>query len=267
MVDLKGNKAIVAKKTNYNRILKTRWTKNKNLNIVISIVVILALVFVVPKLTQPENTTQSRTSQLTNVEAKNETDLTKLTYSGEQVISINGHNPGFTAEELSLKNGSWQKYGDLDNLNRVTIAKAMLGKDLMPTKDRERLYVNPTGYKNKKVQMNGHVDWLYNRSHLIGYQMTGQNNNLKNLMTGTRSLNDPGMTKYENEIAEYLRTTNHHVLYYVQPIFKGNELVARGISLKAQSVEDSKIKFNIYIFNVQDGYEINYLDGTSRKVA
>lgn len=257
----------MSKKPNYRRIARTRWTKNKNLNIVISILVILALAFVVPKLKEQLNQSSGTAqTQLTNQDAKNQTDLAALEYNGNQTIQINNNNPGFTTAEMSLKKGTWQEYGNLDSKNRVTIAKAMLGKDLMPKAERERLYVDPTGYHNKKVAMNGHYDWLYNRCHLIGYQLTGQNNNLKNLMTGTRSLNDPGMTEYENQIAEYIRTMNHHVLYYVQPIFRGDELVARGISMRAQSVEDSTIKFNIYIFNVQEGVSINYADGTSRKV-
>ncbi|APT18895.1 hypothetical protein FC62_GL000541 [Amylolactobacillus amylotrophicus DSM 20534] len=257
----------MSKRPNYRRIAHKRWTKNSTLNIIISLVVIVLLAVVVPEVQKKMNNSGDEAKmQLTNQDVKHQTELAALEYSGQQTIQINNNNPGFTEDELSLAKGTWQQYGDLDRLNRVTIAKAMLGQDLMPKSERERLYVDPTGYHNKKVAMNGHMDWLYNRSHLIGYQLTGQNNNLKNLMTGTRSLNDPGMTKYENQIAEYIRTTNHHVLYYVQPIFRGDELVARGISMRAQSVEDSTIKFNIYIFNVQEGVSINYADGTSRKV-
>lgn len=111
--------------------------------------------------------------------------------------------------------------------------------------------------------MNGKSDWLYNRSHLIGYQLTGENNNVKNLMTGTRSLNTPGMLEYENQIANYMKETGHEVRYRVTPVFRGDELVARGVQLEAQSIQDQKIAFNVYIFNVQEGVLIHYEDGTS----
>lgn len=263
----------MAKKPNYQKIMKTKWTSNSKTNTVISLVVIVLLAFVIPKFTENKTNTSTtnnaldsnQVAKITTGDTDLETSLKKLTYTGEQIVSVNNGDPGFTKDELSLAKGSHQEYGDLDQLNRVTIAKAMLGKDLMPTTERERLYVNPTGYKNKRIMINGHEDWLYNRCHMIGYQLTGQNNNLKNLFTGTRSLNDPGMTKYENEIAQYLKSTNNHVYYVVQPIFVGDELVPRGVSMRAQSVENSEIKFNIYIFNVQTGYTINYQNGTSKK--
>ncbi|WP_373751436.1 DNA/RNA non-specific endonuclease, partial [Jeotgalibaca porci] len=109
--------------------------------------------------------------------------------------------------------------------------------------------------------------WLYNRSHLIGFQLTGENNNIRNLMTGTRSLNNPNMLRFENDIAYYLKQTHNHVRYMVRPIFRDEEKVARGVQLMAQSVEDEGLRFNVYIFNVQEGYEINYSDGSSKKVA
>ncbi|GBG95504.1 hypothetical protein LFYK43_19630 [Ligilactobacillus salitolerans] len=142
--------------------------------------------------------------------------LANLSYQGQQVITVNENQPLFSKAELSLAQGSWQRYGNLDRLNRVSQADALLNQDLMPQAERERLYVQPTGWHNKKV--NG--TWLYNRSHLIDYQLTGQNNNLRNLMTGTRSLNDPGMTTYENQISRYLhQSPSHYVRYSVTPIF------------------------------------------------
>ncbi|MEJ6348720.1 DNA/RNA non-specific endonuclease [Holzapfeliella sp. He02] len=186
-------------------------------------------------------------------------ELAQLSYSGTQIIAVDNNNPGFTAEELAQK--PFQYYAPLDNLKRATYATAMLHKSLMPTAQRERLTVNPTGYINKRITINGKEGWLYNRAHLIGYQFTGQNNNLNNLMTGTRSLNDPGMTFYENKMAQYLRSTGHHILYYVQPVYRGDEKVARGMWMRAESVEDKEIQFNIYIFNVQEGYTIDYQTG------
>ncbi|WEG14688.1 DNA/RNA non-specific endonuclease [Pullulanibacillus sp. KACC 23026] len=190
--------------------------------------------------------------------------LPDLNYQGKQVIVLNNNHASFTKKDLSLANGSWQSFSNLDALNRVGTANAMLSKSLMPSKEREPLYVDPTGWKNKKIEVNGKTEWLYNRSHLIGYQLTGENNNPKNLMTGTRSLNDPGMLVYENKIATYIRITNHHVRYQVEPIFRGNELVARGVHMQAKSIEDNQIDFNVYIFNVEPGVTINYADGSSR---
>lgn len=192
-------------------------------------------------------------------------DLANLAYDGKnQVVTINNNHTTFSKEDLSLSKGNWQTFSNLDEYNRVGVANAMLSKSMMPKEKRERLHVNPTGWKNKQITVNGHREWLYNRCHLIGYQFTGENNNLKNLMTGTRSFNDPGMLYYENKVAKYLKTTGNHVRYQVEPIFKGNELVARGVHMQAKSIEDHQLEFNIYIFNVEQGVVINYADGTSK---
>lgn len=191
---------------------------------------------------------------------KNNANLASLNYSGEDVITINNNKPSFTKSDLSTANGAWQSYGDLDNLNRATTANALLNISLMPKTKREPLHVNPTGWHNKRIS----GGWLYNRCHLIGYQLTGQNNNWKNLITGTRQLNDPDMLKYENEVANYIKqSSNHFVRYRVTPIFRGNELLARGVQMEAQSTGENTIRFNVYIFNVQPGYNLNYNDGTS----
>lgn len=217
-------------------------------------------------LNQQENTltqlTNGQTSQTTTTASINPTpDLGNLTFQGEYVVTVNQNDPGFTSNDLDTSHGPWQHYGNLDTLNRVTTADALLNQSLMPTQPRERLYINPTGWHNKRLASG----WLYNRSHLIGFQLTGQNNNIKNLMTGTRQLNDPGMVDYENYIAQYLKQSpNNYVRYSVRPIFVGNELVARGVQLRAQSVNSSAIEFNVYIFNVQPGVTINYNDGTSQ---
>ncbi|MBF2356012.1 DNA/RNA non-specific endonuclease [Listeria seeligeri] len=190
----------------------------------------------------------------------NENELASLEYEKpNNVIYVNDNKPTFTEDELSLEKGSWQKFSELDQLNRVGQANAMLHKEMMPEEEREPLYINPTGWKNKKVS-NG---WLYNRCHLIGFQLTGENNNPKNLMTGTRSLNTPGMVDYENEVASYLRKTSNHVRYRVTPVFRGDELLARGVQMEAKSIENDEIQFNIYIFNVEEGVNINYQDGSS----
>ncbi|MGV3467319.1 MAG: DNA/RNA non-specific endonuclease [Heyndrickxia sp.] len=205
----------------------------------------------------------SAATNKTNVENQYKT-LADLEFKGKQVIILNNNHTTFSKSDLSLTKGSWQSFTNLDSLNRVGVANAMLSKSLMPTEDREPLYVNPTGWKNKKITVNGKTEWLYNRSHLIGYQLTGENNNPKNLMTGTRSLNDPDMLIYEDKVASYLKTTNHHIRYQVEPIFRGNELVARGVHMQAKSIEDNKVEFNVYIFNVEQGVKMNYADGSSK---
>nr|WP_245791087.1 DNA/RNA non-specific endonuclease [Enterococcus hermanniensis] len=183
-------------------------------------------------------------------------------YDGKnQTIELNKNQPDFSKTDRSLAKGSWTEFSDLDSLNRVGQANAMLGKDLMPNKERERLYVKPTGWHQKFYQ----DEPLYNRAHLIAFQFSGENNNLKNLMTGTASLNDPGMNQHEIEIGNYIRKTNHHVRYRVTPYFKGDELVARGVQMEAQSIEDDQVSFNIFVYNIQDGITIDYKTGYSQK--
>ena len=194
-----------------------------------------------------------------------DSDLANLDYQGTQEVEVNNNTPTFTKSELTVSNGPWQEFADLDNLNRAIQADALLSKSLMPTAKREALYVNPTGWHNKRIK----GGWLYNRSHLIGYQLTGQNNNPKNLMTGTRSLNSPEMLKHENDIAYYLKQNpNNFIRYRVKPIYRGDELVARGVQMMAESLSsngqaDHGVSFNVYIFNVEKGVKINYSDGTS----
>lgn len=194
------------------------------------------------------------------VQATTKSQLPYLKYKNKDIITVNGNKPQFSKSTLSNKKGAWQKYGNLDYLNRATSANALLNKSLMPTSPRESLYWDPTGWHNKKV--NG--QWLYNRCHLIGYQLTGQNNNPKNLITGTRQLNDPDMLKYEDEVADYVKSSNsHYVRYRVTPIFKSNELLARGVQMEGKSIGSNAVRFNVYIFNVQPGVKLNYKDGTS----
>nr|WP_281164692.1 DNA/RNA non-specific endonuclease [Liquorilactobacillus sicerae] len=187
--------------------------------------------------------------------------LAELNYSGQNEITVNHNNPEFSTSDLSTAKGAWQTYGQLDSLNRVTAANALLNQSLMPTAKRTELTWDPTGWHNKKIKSG----WLYNRSHLIGYQLTGQNNNPRNLLTGTRELNAPEMLAHEDDIAYYLKQNPHgYVRYRVTPIFRGNELLARGVQMEAQSIDSNEIHFNVYIFNVQSGVTLNYADGTSQ---
>lgn len=184
-------------------------------------------------------------------------------FSNSPYAVINDNIPYFTKEELTTT--SYEKYGELDNLGRCTIAIASIGKDLMPTEERGNISsVKPTGWQVAKYDF---VDgkYLYNRCHLIGFQLTGENANEQNLITGTRYMNVQGMLPFENMIADYIKETGNHVLYRVTPIFEGNNLVASGVLLEAKSIEDDGegIEFNVYCYNVQPGVKIDYSNGNS----
>lgn len=178
-------------------------------------------------------------------------------------VEINGNQPGFLEDEKAAE--SFEKYSDLDSLGRCGVAFACIGKDLMPTEDRESIsQVKPSGWQTAKYDF---VDgkYLYNRCHLIGFQLTGENANEENLITGTRYMNVEGMLPFENMVADYITETENHVLYRVTPIFEGKELVARGVQMEAWSVEDNGegICFNVYVYNNQPGVSIDYATGES----
>lgn len=184
-------------------------------------------------------------------------------YSGIPYVEINDNIPFFDDKDLSLN--SYELYGELDNLGRCTGAMANIGKDLMPTEERGSISeVKPTGWHAVKYEgIDG--KYLYNRAHLIGYQLTAENANKNNLITGTRYMNVSGMLPFENMVADYIKETNNHVLYRVTPIFDGNNLLASGVLMEAESVEDKgeDILFNVYCYNVQPNIKINYANGDS----
>lgn len=201
--------------------------------------------------------TPSASSSAENTEA----DLALLKYSGKPYAVVNGGIPSFSQTGTA----SWERYGELDRLGRCTAAEACIGRDIMPTLTRGPIgQIKPTGWHTAKYDF---VDgkYLYNRCHLIGFQLTGENANERNLITGTRYLNTKGMLPFENMVADYIKDTGHHVMYRCTPVFAGNELVARGVHLEAYSVEDKGdgICFNVFIFNVQPGVKIDYLTGES----
>lgn len=185
-------------------------------------------------------------------------------YTGNMSIVINNNEPMF---DEKLKNtNSFESYSRLDSLNRCGVAIANIGIDLMPTEKRESIgMIKPSGWHTIKYDIINDK-YLYNRCHLIGYQLTGENANDKNLITCTRQMNTIGMLEYENMVANYIKDTKNHVLYRATPIFEDNNLIAKGIVLEALSIEDNGkgIKFNVFIYNVQDGIEIDYLTGESR---
>ena len=184
-------------------------------------------------------------------------------FSGSPYVILNDNNPDFNVEELTTR--SFESYSDLDSLGRCGVALACVGQDLMPTEERGSISsVKPTGWQSVKYDI---VDgkYLYNRCHLIGFQLTGENANKYNLITGTRYMNVEGMLPFENMIADYVKETGNHVLYRVTPVFDGNNLVASGAILEAYSVEDQGdgICFNVYVYNAQPGITINYATGES----
>lgn len=184
-------------------------------------------------------------------------------YSGKPYVVINKNVPKFSKSDK--KASSFERYGKMDYLGRCSTAYACIGSNLMPTKERGSIgQVKPTGWHTVKYDfVNG--KYLYNRCHLIGYQLTAENANRKNLITGTRYLNVEGMLPFENMVADYIEETDNHVLYRVTPIFKGKNLVASGVQIEAESVEDKGdgIQFNVYCYNVQPGVSIDYKTGNS----
>ena len=176
-------------------------------------------------------------------------------------VVINNNRPFFSEDEITDK--PFESYGERDGLGRCGTCVACIGVDIMPVGERDDIsHIDPTGWINAKYDFvpDGYV---YNRCHLIGFQLTGESSNRENLITGTRFMNIDGMLPFENMVAEYVRKTNNHVMYRVTPIFKGDNLVASGVIMEAWSVEDSGsgICFNVYVYNCQPGVEINYATG------
>lgn len=185
-------------------------------------------------------------------------------YSNKSYVIINGNEPYFSEEDINTN--TFEKYGELDNLGRCTLAYANIDKSMMPTEKRGSIgSIKPTGWHTIKYDI---VDgkYLYNRCHLIGYQLTGENANEKNLITCTRSMNTIGMLEFENKVAKYIKDTNNHVLYRVTPVFEGDNLLATGVEMEALSIEDNGegIKFNVFVYNIEDGVIIDYKTGDSK---
>ena len=184
-------------------------------------------------------------------------------YSGNPYVELNGNVPYFTDEELSTT--AFELYSELDSLGRCGACYANICKEIMPTEERGSIgMVKPTGWHTVKYDCITDR-YLYNRCHLIGYQLAGENANEKNLITGTRYLNVDGMLPFENEVADYVDETDNHVLYRVTPVFSGDNLLASGVIIEAKSVEDkgAGVQFNVYCYNVQPGISIDYIDGQS----
>lgn len=200
----------------------------------------------------------------------NNDDITNIKYdisdidkfTGYNYIELNGNIPVF--EEIDTSK-SFEEYSELDSLGRAGSAFANIGVDLMPTEKRGSIgMIKPSGWHTIKYDI---VDgkYLYNRCHLIGYQLTGENANEKNLITCTRQMNTKGMLDFENKVADYIKSTSNHVLYRVTPVYKNDNLIATGVIIEAKSVEDNGegILFNVFVYNIQNGIEIDYKTGES----
>ncbi len=215
------------------------------------------------------STPTNPSSQETPLKPNDNTPPTSATsipdYSGQIFIQLNGNVPNFGSAEL--KTTGYESYGNLDSLGRVTAAVASLGKDTMPNDDEKRgdiSSVKPTGWVQKQYD-NVNGKYLYNRCHLIGWQLSAENANKSNLLTGTRYFNTEGMLPFENMVADYIKETGNHVAYRVTPVFEGNNLLCKGVQIEAYSVEDSGdgICFNVFCYNVQPDINIDYSTGQS----
>ncbi len=208
-------------------------------------------------------------SELLQTEAVQQADIIAPSdipaYSGTPYAVINGNVPEFSDSDKNTD--SFETYSELDSLGRCGAAYANIGEELMPTQERGSIgQIKPSGWHLVKYDIVDGI-YLYNRCHLIGYQLTGENSNEKNLITGTRYLNVEGMLPFENMVADYIKETGNHVLYRVTPVFRGNNLLADGVQMEAESVEDhgEGICYNVYCYNVQPGIRIDYATGESQR--
>ena len=183
-------------------------------------------------------------------------------YQGEAYVVLDENIPRFTEEEEQF---TGEEYHELDDLGRCGPAMALVGIETMPTEERGSIgMIKPSGWHTVKYEIVS-GKYLYNRCHLIGYQLTGENANEKNLITCTRSMNTTGMLEWENQVADYVKETENHVLYRVTPIFEGDNLLATGVEIEAKSIEDDGkgVQFHVFVYNVQEGIEIDYQTGDS----
>lgn len=189
-------------------------------------------------------------------------------FAGEAAVPVNGNKPFFSENDIELaeEGNPFEYYCELDALGRCGVAYANVCRETMPTEERGNIgMVRPSGWKTVNYHDLVDGNYLYNRCHLIGFQLTGESANVQNLITGTRYMNTQGMLPYENQVADYVHETNNHVLYRATPIFEGDNLVASGVLLEAQSIEDDGqgVEFCAYCYNVQPGVVIDYATGDS----
>lgn len=209
----------------------------------------------------------NETTSNNNVPSKNPSNCNEIEeYKGNIYVTVNNNEPYFTDTD-KIRVDAFEYYSQLDDKGRCGTAYANVCIDLMPTGDRGNIgMIKPSGWHTIKYAGIVEGNYLYNRCHLIGYQLAGEQANELNLITGTRYFNTEGMLPFENEVADYVERTNNHVLYRVTPYFEGDNLVATGVFMEAYSVEDQGkgVKFNVFVYNIQPGIEIDYATGDSR---
>ena len=221
---------------------------------------------------QDQSQTQAQSDAQTSSAAESLSENNLPEYTGKPYVVINGNEPAFSESQKSSAK-AFEDYAPLDSLKRCGPALACLGKETMPTEKRESIYsVKPSGWKSYQYDF---VDGgsLYNRCHLIGYQLCGDNSDIRNFMTGTRSFNVDGMEPFENQVAEFIKNRNYNVLYRVTPVFEDNNLVASGVLLEAVSLEsgikpkkERELCISVFVYNVQENIEIDYTTGDSKVI-
>ena len=229
--------------------------------------ILLGVCLCIPSVSVP--VCAAKTEYVASEESTAGLDLSKIpAWSGDPAYPIDGDVPNFSKKEITRK--SFEKYSELDDLGRCGVAIACLSKDTMPTEKRESIgMVKPAGWHTVKYPDLIKDKYLYNRCHLIAFELGAENANEKNLTTGTRYMNVDGMLPYENAVAEYIRETGNHVMYRVTPEFVEDELVCRGVLMEAYSVEDKGegIEFAEFVYNVQPGIIIDYKTGDSHRAS
>ena len=236
--------------------------KRKNTEKIISLIILLILIgistFLGKDIINENKEVNSNISSYANISEIPE-------YNGKIYVEINNNKPYFKEEEYVTE--SFEKYSNLDELGRCGVAYANISKETMPKEGEERESISsitPTGWEQEKYD----GEYLYNRCHLIGYQLSNENANECNLITGTRYFNVEGMLPFENKVADYIKENeNNHVLYRVTPVFENDNLLAKGVEIEAYSVEDNGegICFNVFVYNIQPGINIDYKTGESSK--
>lgn len=236
--------------------MKRRYKKRKYL-ITELISAFIVLIFLAVKICYPGNDSSQVVKDTEHV-------LFVDMYSEEPYVEWNYNVPLFTEEDMSLE--PFEYYSELDEFGRCGFAFANIGPELMPTEERGEIgHIKPSGWHTVKYPEVVEGNYLYNRCHLIAYMLTGENDNEKNLITGTRYMNVEGMLPFETMVSNYIKDTKNHVLYRVTPIYKGENLLASGVTIEAKSVEDNGqgICFCVYVYNVQPGVNIDYATGES----
>lgn len=239
--------------------------KRKLTKIIVELTIILIILIIGYLFPNLQENIENVIQQTESTSSYNLSEIPK--YNDQPYVVINNNIPFFSEEDYTTE--SFEKYSELDDIfGRAGVAYANICKEIMPAEkeEREDLSYNPTGWVQKKYKGMVDGDYLYNRCHLIGWQLSGENDNKLNLITGTRYMNVDGMLPFENKVDDYLEQhEENHVLYRVTPIYEGNNLVASGVQMEAYSVEDNGkgVCFNIYVYNVQPGISIDYKTGES----